>query len=298
MKKSASINDVFLSQTEVKPEPSLWEQGLSEIAKADSSTPDAEYKIYKLVDTKRNGNVNIDGINDSYNPNTKRVERMWLIAGADGVWQSELTELLKDKSYVSQNRRSLKFEGKILRIPMWDTNAIYFADHCSHNIGNPNRRTGSKLEFFEYDPQKQARAALDKEMLELDMAILAKETPTEVMMKHANFLGIQMIDELGRPKTEDGIRREYMLAAKRNPQQFKQTVNSKEVEVHFMIKKCVLDAKIDIGKENNNAYWANNGGIICKIPANRKTLEYLLEFALTNSREGHDFLDNLKRFSV
>lgn len=299
-RKSAGIGDVNLSQTEQSnqtTEQSLWEQGLSEIAKADSETVSTEYKIYKLVDTKRNAPVNIDGIDDVINPKTGRPERIWLLSGADSIWQTDLVELLKDKNYVSQNRRSLRFESKILRIPLWDKLAIEFADACRHNIGNPNRKTGSKLEFFEYDPQKQAKAALDKEMLELDMAILAKETDATTMMKHASFLGIQMIDELGRPKTEDGVRREYMLAAKRNPQLFKKTVGSKEVEVHFMVKKCVLDAKIDIGRENNTAYWSNDGGVICKIPTNRKTLEYLVEFALTNSREGQEFQNNLKRFS-
>lgn len=299
--KAASIGDVNLSNTtqdNQTVEQNLWEQGLSSIAIADSETIPSEYKIYKLVDTKRNAPVNIDGIDDVINPKTGRPERIWLLSGADSIWQTDLVELLKDKNYVSQNRRSLRFEGKILRIPTWDKLAIEFADNCRHNIGNPKRKTGSKLEFFEYDPQKQAKAALDKEMLELDMAIIAKETDATTMMKHASFLGIQMIDELGRPKTEDGVRREYMLAAKRNPQLFKQTVASKEVEVHFMIKKCILDSKIDLGKENNNAYWSNNGGVICKIPANRKPLEYLTEFALTNSREGQEFLDNLKRFSA
>ena len=299
--KAAGIGDVHLSQSQQVNQTQdqvLWEQGLSDIAKADSDTVASEYKIYKLVDTKRNAPVNIDGIDDVINPKTKRPERIWLLSGVDSIWQTDLVEILKDKNFVSQNRRSLRFEGKILRIPVWDKLAIEFADACRHNIGNPNRKTGSKLEFFEYDPQKQAKAALDKEMLELDMAILAKETPAETMMKHASFLGIQMIDELGRPKTQDGVRREYILAAKRNPQQFKQTVNSKEVEAHFMIKKCILDSKIDLGKENNNAYWSNSGGIICKIPTNRKPLEYLTEFALTNSREGQEFLDNLKRFSI
>jgi hypothetical protein len=70
-----------------------------------------------------------------------------------------------------------------------------------------------------------------------------------------------MIDELGRPKTEDGVRREYILAAKRNPSLFQSSVGSKEVEVSYMVKKAILDSLIDLGKHNNTAYfckWRRN----------------------------------------
>jgi len=298
MSKSVGIGDVqnSISGNHSKETVSQFEHDLSALAVGEAVVPDGGYVIYKLVQTNRQGPINIDGCDDVINPKTGKLERIWLIAGAHSIWQSELTELLKDKNYVSQNRRSLRFEGKILRLPTWDTLALEFADTCRHNIGCKNRKSGSKTEFFEYDPQKQAKAALDKEMLELDMAIMAKEQSSEVMMKHASFLGIQMIDELGRPKTEDGIRREYMLAAKRNPKLFQQTVNSKEVEISYMVKKAILDSTIDLAKHNNTAYFAN-GNVIAKIPTTRKPLEYLVELAMTNSNEGREFLDGLKRIS-
>lgn len=295
---SVGIGDVqnSMSGGHNKEKATDFEHDLSAIAVAGSTQPTSEYVIYKLVQTNRNGAVNIDGCDDVINPKTGKMERIWLIAGAQSIWQSELTELLKDKAYVSQNRRSLRFESKILRIPSWDHLAIEFANSCRHNIGNKNRKTGSKMEFFEYDPEAQAKAALDKEMLEIDMAILARDQKEEIMMKHAAFLNIQMIDELGRPKTPDGVRREYMLAAKRNPKLFKETVGSQQVEVSWMVKKAILDAKIDLGKHNNTAYFSN-GGVIGTIPTNRKPIEYLTELALTNSNEGREFLDGLKRIS-
>src|SRR6478609_4507891 len=277
---SVGIGDVqnSMSGGHNKEKATDFEHDLSAIAVAGSVAPTSDYVIYKLVQTNRNGAVNIDGCDDVVNPKTGRLERIWLIAGAPSIWSSDpaMIELLKDKSYVGQNRRSLRFESKILRIPTWDTLAIEFANACRHNIGNKLRKTGSKMEFFEYDPEAQSKAALDKEMLEIDMAILARDQKAEIMMKHASFLNISMIDELGRPKTEDGIRREYMLAAKRNPKMFKETVGTQQVEVSWMVKKAILDSKIDLGKHNNTAYFSN-GGAICTIPTNRKPLEYLTE---------------------
>lgn len=268
---------------------------MSALAMADAVQPESDYVIYKLVDTKRNAPVNIDGCDDVINPITGKVERIWLLSGATSIWSSELTEVLKDKDYMRQNRRSLRFESKVLRIPRWDTCAIEFAEVCRHNIGNKNRKTGSKMEFFEYDSLKQSKAALEKEFLEIDMAIKAKEQPEAAMFKHASFLGIQMVDDLGRPKVADAVRREYMLAAKRNPKLFQDTLESKAVEVTYMVKKAILDAKIEIGANNNNAYFTAGGGQICQIPTSQNAIKYLTEFALTNSSEGKEFLENLKR---
>jgi hypothetical protein len=245
-----------------------------------------------LVNTKRKGRVYIDGIDDVINPTTGKMERIWLLSGANSIWATDLVETLKDKDYVRNNRRSLQFEGGVLRIPDWDTLTLDFIKNCRHLLDNPSRRGGSKNEFFEYNPAKQQQVALDKEMLEMDMAIEASKMEIGKARKLANFFGIIFYDELGQPKTDDGIRRELMLFAKRDPKKFQQNLNSKEVEVAYLVKKAILDAKIDLGGGNGNVSWAN-GGMIGKIPASRKPQEYLVELAMTNSDEGRVFLEQL-----
>jgi len=126
----------------------------------------------------------------------------------------------------------------------------------------------------------------------MDMAIEASKMEIGKARKLANFFGIIFYDELGQPKTDDGIRRELMLFAKRDPKKFQQNLNSKEVEVAYLVKKAILDAKIDLGGGNGNVSWAN-GGMIGKIPASRKPQEYLVELAMTNSDEGRVFLEQL-----
>jgi hypothetical protein len=297
-KDSVTTQDIQFSLSgesdagEISPFPSEAEH--SQIAQAGATEPQHEYKIFKLVNTKKKGRVHIDGIDDVVNPETGKLERIILIAGTPSIWAKDLVETLKDKDYVRQNRRSLTFEGGVLRVPTWDTQALEWIRHCRHCIDNPKRRSGSKFEFFEYNPQKQQEAALKREMLSIDMAIAAKDMEEEKMKKLASYLGVGFIDEIGRPKSPDGIRRELMLRAKNDPEKFQKLIGSKEVEVAYLVTKAILDAKVDLGGIGGNVTWAGTGGFICKVPLSRKPKEYLIELALTNSNEGRAFLDQLQ----
>jgi hypothetical protein len=293
----AKLKDVQMSMETFQDQTEQVDiaQEIANIAMQGATQIQDEYVIYKLVDTKRKGRVYIDGIDDDIlNPKTKNRERIWLLSGTSSIWSTDLVEQLKDKDFVRNNRRSLQFEAGILRVPKWDERMLEFIKNCRHLIENPNRRTGSKFEFFEYNPAKQQAEALKKEMLEIDMAIAAREMPIEKARKLASFLGIVFYDELGQPKSDDGIRRELMLQAKRDPKRFQANLDSKEVEVAFLVKKAIIDAKIDIGGQNGNVTWSN-GGFIAKVPSARKNEihQYLVELAMTNSDEGKAFLEML-----
>lgn len=291
--KMAKIKDIEMSQaghveipTTIVDNSFAFEQPVAN---------ETKYTIYKLVNTSRKGRVYIDGIDDDIlNPKTGKRERVWLLAGASSIWSTDLVEQLKDKSWLRNNRRSLEFEGGILRVPDWDERALEFIKVCRHFIDNPHRRTGSRMEFFEYNPQKQQQALLKKEMLELDMAIAVKEMAIEKVRKLASFMGVIFYDDLGEPKTDDGIRRELMLVAKRAPENFQKHLESREVEISYLVKKAITSNKIDLGSGTGNAIWARNGGLIGKIPLSRKPHEYLTELAMTNSEEGRTFLEQLQ----
>lgn len=260
---------------------------------------ETKYHIFKLVDTKKKGGTHIPNTDDVINPETGLVERIRLLSGVSSIWVKDQKHL--DINYVQQNGRSLTFPRgqKVLRIPDWDKTALEFARICRHNIGSPNRKTGSKFEFFEYDPAKQAKAALDKEMLELEMAGVARELPEEEMKKFVSFLKIPMHDEIGELKTTDMLRRELMLYAKRNPELFNNLVKHKkrEIEIYYLVKKAVLSAKIDIASQPGRAFWSKGGGLIGVIPNSRNAVDYLSELALTNTEEGRNFLEQLNQNS-
>ena len=267
------------------------EHEYSEIAKVNSTEAASEYVVFKLVNTKKKGRVYIDSINDTINPETGKVERMRLLSGIDKIWLKDQKEVTEE--YAKLNRRSLIFESKILRLPAYDTAAIEFARMSSHCIDNPKRRTGSKTEFFEWNPQKQAEEALKKQHFMIDAMQKALTVSEDVMKKHALYLNVSFIDEVGFPKTSESIRRDYALKAQQDPQRFMQTLESPLVEISFLVKKALSDSKIDVGRERNKAYWAT-GKFICSIPPHQSVHEYLVEFASSPSPESRDFLEHLK----
>ena len=256
--------------------------------------PETKYIIFKLAKTDRNGGTYIPNIDDVINPKTKRVERIRLLSGVDSIWQKDQKDLTKE--YIERNGISIHFPRgqKFIRVPDWDKNLLDFLRACRHNIGSPNRKTGSKFEFYEYNPKAEAQAAEDKEMKEVLMAIKASEMPMEKLKKHASFLKIQFVDEFGDPKEDKKLRAEYILYAKRNPLFFEQTMDREDVEIQFAIKKAIIDAKIDIGQQPGTAFWSGSMGVICRIPSDKRPIDYLTELALTNTPEGRSFKEQLK----
>lgn len=275
---------------------SLGEQAVVNELQQNQSTG-TKYYIFKLFNNTRKGGVHVPGVDDVINPKTGKMERIRLLAGVDTIWVKEQKDITPD--YIRMNQRSLQFirGSKILRIPEYDHTALEFARITRHNIGTINNRTGSNFEFYEYNPAKEQEEMLRREELEIEMAILAKGMSVEKMRKHAAFLGIRLIDDLGIPKTDDGIRREYMVYAKKQPVYFQKTVDSKEVEISWLVKRAILDSKIEIGREPGKIYWANGGGLIGVVSRTDNPETYLINLALTNSQEGAAFKDQLQKIS-
>lgn len=299
MAKATSLRDVQQSMAgEPKHQEEIFTtQSLEPPVTEITSVPqvaEKRYVLFKLVKRKR-GRTHIDGICDSVlNPKTKRRERVWLLNGAMSIWQSDLLELLKDKDYVSRNRRSLIFEDGVCRIPVEDELAIEYARVNKHNVGS--RRGGNgKFDFFEYDAAAEQKARYDRQLQKINVVLKVKDMPVEKMRKLASFLGIMPWDELGQHKGDDGMRTELLVKADSQPELVDKYFDSKEVEMSYLVKKAIIEAKIDLTGQSGNALWAGGKGFICKIPASRKAHEYLTELAMTNSDEGRKFKEQLEQ---
>lgn len=293
----AKLSDVQFSLRGEQNNTEALSLGEQEIVTELRQERGIRYHIFKLLSNTRKGGVHVPGIDDVINPATGKMERVRLLSGVDTIWVKEQKDITPE--YVRSNMRSLSFVRgtKILRIPEYDTTALEFARITRHNVGSPSNKTGSHFEFYEYDPAREQEEMFRRESMELEMAILAKEMPSEKMRKHAAFLGIRLIDDLGLPKTDDGLRREYMVYAKRNPDYFQKTKDSKEIDIMWMIKRAILDSKIEIGREPGKIYWSNGGGLIGVMSKQDTPEKYLLNLALTNSQEGEAFRDQLKKIS-
>lgn len=293
----ANLKTVQFSQEgEAAVVEDIPELTLAQIIGGDQpTTTESERVIFKMRNYKGKGRVWIDPIDDNvFNPTTKKRERICLIRGVETIWSSEQTKL--DKEYVSRNRRSILFEdNRCILSKKKDVAAIEFLRHSKHNMGNKDRPEHSKFEVYEWNPAAQEAEALRKELLEIEVMQMAMEQTIEKVKKHGIFLGIRnfISDELGESRTEKGLRALYVMQAKRNPELFKTTLDSKEVEVHYMVKKAIMDAKIDLGGVTGRIKWAV-GGDIGNLPKGRNAIEFLVEFALLPTPDGKQFLEQLE----
>lgn len=299
MAKSTSAADVTFAQNEGainKTQAQIDHYVPPIIPFVEEKKEDANV-IFKLVKHKKGG-THVDGIDDVVGEGGK-TERIWLLNGVHSIWQRDLIEIIKDKDFLRTNRRSLNFKNGVCILPAWDTLAIEFARTTRHNIGNLSknkRKDASKEAFYEYDPAAQQKHELEKRMVRIRAIQEASTVAYPEMQKHASFLGIGFVDELGRPKTEDGIRSEYIMKADADPIYWNETKGTQEVERAFLIKQAIIDSKVDYG--NGVIRWAKNGGFICNQPAGKSPQECMLELAMSPTPEGKAFVAMLQTIST
>ncbi len=277
-----------------QPENALIGEMTWDVNPTDQSAPVTKNVIFKLANSNSKGGVWIPNVDNVINPATNKMETIRLLNGVESIWQKDQKDLTPEA--IKLGYRSLEFPrgSRILVIPEWDVAALEFARITRHNIGSPNNKLGSRFEFYEYDPEKQQKEQYAKEVQEMQMVLEAQKLPEDHMRKIASYMGIQFVDDLGQPKTPDGIRTELMLKAKKNPVLFDKLLKSKkEVDVAFMIKTAIISNRIEL--KSGGAHWAKTGVKICNIPPAVKPLLYLTELALTNSEEGKGFLEEMQQ---
>ena len=286
----AEVNYSQQSQVKVQRQDDEAAQAMQESTSSNTGTT---FKIFKLSDTKKNGRYHMEGIDDVWNEKKGRMERIRLLRGYPSIWVEDQKGL--EKSFVEQNRRSLIFNRRVLRIADYDVEALEFLSLCNANLDNPNKKGTRKITFFQWNPQRTAELERAKRVAKVEAIKYASLASEDEMRKHCNFLGITFTDELGMPKSMDALRNDYELYAEAQPNKFMQSAGSKEVEIAFIVKKALIDNKIDTTTKRGSAYWSNNGGFICKIPADKKPQNYLVEFAMFPQDEGKAFLEQLRK---
>jgi len=291
--KAIGITEFNLSQQGEFNNSRQQEEASVALNEAPVSDQGTTFKIFKLSDTKKNGKYHMEGIDDVWNEKKGRMERIRLLRGYPSIWVEDQKGL--EKSFVEQNRRSLIFDRRILRVADYDVEALEFLNICNANVDNPNRKGTRKVTFFQWNPQRTAELERAKRVAKVEAIKYASLASDEEMRKHCNYLGISFTDELGMPKSNEAIRNDYELYAEAQSAKFMQSAGSKEVEVAFTIKKALIDNRIDINSRKGSAYWSNDGGFICKIPTDKLPENYLVEYAMYPQDECKAFLEQLKK---
>ena len=287
MSKAISQSDAFLATID---EPKMDPVFKEIMAKASPTEINRPMVIFKLRNPP-NGKVHLDGIDDVFDPETKRMRRIRLIRGATTIWMDEQEKM--DKDYLQKNRISITFvAGNLICDELKDVLIIKAARLFNANEDNPNRIPGKKRSFYEWNASAEEKAAFEKELIEAKVVTMAMEQPFEKMKKHAIYLNLPITNEMGQIRGEDGIRALYVRAAKADPKGFKESFDSKEVEIKYLIRRAIIDGKIEVS--GSNLKWPT-GGNICRLPHGREAVDYLVEFALLPTDESKSFVERLEK---
>jgi hypothetical protein len=256
--------------------------------------------IFKLV-KKNTGGVYIQPIDYAINPKEpeKGPQMIRLLKGVPSIWAKDQKDIPENK--VGKLMEFLEWPkgSRYMFVQAYDKAKLEFMELCCHNRLNPNRTKVSKTEFFLYDPEAADKERLAAEMKEIEMLMKAQTQPVDKMKKHLFYLGGKLTHDItGAPKSDDSLRMEYLLAAKRNPVEFEKSFDSKEVDIHYKIRQLVIDSKLDISRNDGRIYWGNNGAVACNIPKGENPITYLTQLALTNSKEGKEFKTEIDRIAT
>lgn len=263
----------------------------------EEKQPQLHNVLFKLC-KRKNGRMYLDNCCDNViNPKTGNPERIWLLNGARSIWDSELEYILKDKSRYDRARRGMdiKFIDGVCMVQSSDKLRLEFMRLNTNNVGKKTGGRRGKYDYYEYNAEQEQKDRHEKQLLKIEIILKIKEMPDDKVRKLASFLGVVFVDELGVPKSPEGIRTDLMIRADTDPAGVQKYIDSKEVEVAYLVKRAIIDAKIDLTGQNGNAIWAGGKGFIAKIPSNRKPYEYLTELAMTNSDDGRAFKEQLEQ---
>lgn len=256
--------------------------------------------LFKLV-KKNTGGVYIQAIDYVINPEEPEagLQMIRLLKGVPSIWA-------KDQKHIPENRLGKLQEfiewpkgSRFIAVQNHDTAKLKFMELCSHNRLNENRTKETKTEFFKYDPEAASKEKLAIEMKEIEMLMKAQTQPVDKMKRHLFYLGGKLTHDItGAPKSDEALRMEYLLLAKRNASEFEKSFDSKEVDVNYKIRELIIDGKLDIARGDGRVYFGRNGAVACNMPKNENPIPYLTQLYLTNSKEGKEFKQEVDRLAT
>lgn len=293
--EETEIDNPYLQEYDAIPEVASMEDESVEDYMVETPEDDlpkaAPNRIFKLLDRRRGDYVSIDGQDDIFDPVTKTNRRARLLRGCDSIWMDEQKGYTKE--YIDKNKISLLFYKGDLIVPEYEVATLRFAEACNSNTSNPNRKGFRKVYFKEWNPAKMAEESMKKELREIDAVMKAKDAPIAKVKPHATYLGIKFKDAYGLEIPDDGIRNQYILYAKRNPEMFLNSFDNPVTQISYKVTTAINTGVIDLGRDLGMAYW-RDGGFITAMPSDKDPEDFLTHFAQLPNEASVSFKSRLE----
>ena len=224
-----------------------------------------------------------------YDPVTKTERNIRYLEGVSTIWVDEQEHLSEQKK---KQRPEIRFVNGRLRVPVQKTALNDFLSKTNMNKANPHRLPESRAIFTLIDNEAIEEKNFKKLESEMNATELAKTTSYEIMLPHAKYLGINVIDENRDYIPERSLRIRYYDAAKRNPDLFLKSFNNPLILAKFVIDRAIEAGLINLTQIKGQAIWSDTQTFIAQIPDGKKPAEFLAEFCLTE--KGRDFYLEIK----
>ena len=224
-----------------------------------------------------------------YDPGTKQERNIRYIEGVGTIWADEQEHLSEQKQ---RQRPEIRFSWGRLRVPSQKTALLEFLFRTNMNKANVNRLPESRSVFTLIDNQAIEDKNFEKLESEMNATEMAKVAPYEIMLPHAKYLGVKVVDDAGDLLTERSLRIRYYDIAKRNPVLFLKSYNNPLILAKFVIDRAIEAGLINLTQNKGQAVWSDTKSFIAQIPDGKKSAEFLAEFCLTE--KGKDFYLDIK----
>lgn len=192
------------------------------------------------------------------------------------------TTFFEDEQKEGYKLGAIVFEDGKLKVPATNTTLQQFL------ALHPDNKANGGGSFYEFDPDAEARAALDREMKGFEAVAIAID------------MGIEDLEAIARvayptsdvdSMTSGEIKRDVVMFAKNKPEKFTEIANNSNIQMRNLASKAIKLGIIKIGDDNCTVKWAVNGKEITKLPFSSDPIETLAVWMKTD--KGIEFVEGL-----
>jgi hypothetical protein len=206
--------------------------------------------------------------------------------------EQEQNGLVPD-NIVNSSRNNITFENGHLTIQSWNKTLYEFliTSNLCEQQQNKMKTINSVYKLLDFSNTDDNIVEFGKKK---DRAYdIARNAPLEEMIPHAKYLGISFSHpSTGEERDYDVIREDYKVKALENPETFLLYANNPRLKVLYVVDKGLEKNIITTELVKGQVHWLATKQMIGLIATNKKPVEAITDFALTN--EGESFLRTLK----
>jgi hypothetical protein len=224
-----------------------------------------------------------------YDEETGTERNIRYLEGVNTIYEDEQEKLSDQKK---KQRPDVRFINGYLRVPANKPSLIKFLLSSNMYDKKKKRMDGTLPIYTLLNFEEQEQKAVDAAEVRMSAMKLAMDAPVEVMIPHAEFLGVRMKGQYNEERSDKGIRVDYLNFADKNSDTFIKTYNNPLVKVQYLIKKAINVGMIDLASSKGQAIWGDTKKFIAQVPDRADAVKFLSEMCLTE--KGKDFYNQLK----